>query len=81
MKHCLVCRQNVSPNHCPVEVEHCPNLCEHKHIGVDIGSNDATAVAIISHTGELVGLASTVQEAISFVQLHKDFRSPKPSYS
>lgn len=79
MKHCLLCRQTVGPAHCPVEVEHCPNRFEHKHIGVDIGSKDATAVAIISPTGELVGLASTEQEAITFERLDKELAHLKPS--
>lgn len=76
MKTCIICLRSADYE-CGIEV--CPNRCEHKHIGVGIGSNDATAVAIISPTGELEELATSEQEAITFEQLDRDCQHLKPS--
>lgn len=61
MKTCIICLHDAQ-HECGIEV--CPNRSEHKHIGVDIGSRDATVVATISPTGELEGLVTSEREVI-----------------
>lgn len=75
-RHCLICLRHTVPGECFLGIEACPNLCEHKHIGVDTGHNDATVVVIISRTGELVGLASTVPVPTSIGRWPKDWDLP-----
>lgn len=69
MKTCIICLRPASSN-CGIEA--CPSLCEHKHIGVDIESNDAIVKGITSPIAERGALANLVLVGTSTVQLRKE---------
>lgn len=81
MSRCIVCRKEVTPGECPVDIEACPNLCEHKHIGADIGSSDATARDTISPTVSPEGLAFLEHVRTSTVPGSWGRVYKKPSFS
>lgn len=66
-RHCLMCLRHIVPGECVHGIEACPDQCDRVHIGVDIGSRDATAVAIISPIEKPAGRVFTAREVITTV--------------